>query len=74
MYDEVIRIDPTYAEAYCNKGYKLILLYWLIGSIFGSLKKYDEAIQMYDEAIKINPKDVEAYFKKGWIFILFNYY
>ena len=44
-YDEAIRIDPEYAEAWFNKG---LALY--------NQGRYDEAIKAYDEAIRIDPE------------------
>ena len=53
-YDEAIRIDPNYADAYYNKGVAL-----------GNLEKYDEEIKCYDEAIRIDPNYAGAYYNKG---------
>ena len=53
-YDEAIKIDPKFAEAWYNKGIAL-----------RKLKKYEEAIKCFDEAIKIDPKFAEAWYNKG---------
>ena len=44
-YDEAIRLDPKYADAWNNKGTAL-----------NNQGKYDEAIKAYDEAIRLDPK------------------
>jgi tetratricopeptide (TPR) repeat protein len=53
-YDEAIRIDPSYVDAWTNKGLAL----W-------KLEKNEEAIQAYDEAIRLQPRDVSAWNNKG---------
>ena len=53
-YDEAIRLNPTYASAYYNKGTTL-----------GKLERYPEALAAYDEAIRLNPADATAYYNKG---------
>ena len=64
MYDEAIKIDPKYVDAYNGKGSK-ININIIIGISLNYLQKYQEAIVIYDEAIKIDPKYVDAYKGKG---------
>jgi serine/threonine protein kinase len=54
-YDEAIRLDPTDALAYRNKGAAL-----------SELKHYQEALAAYDEAIRLDPTDALAYRDKGF--------
>ena len=54
-YDEAIRLNPNYVEAYCNKGNNLGL----------HQHKYDDAIQAFDKAIQLNPNYAEAWHYKG---------
>jgi tetratricopeptide (TPR) repeat protein len=54
-YDEAIRLDPQYADAWYNKGNILYVLH----------NKYDEAIQAYDEVIKIDPQNDSVWNYKG---------
>lgn len=49
-YDEVIKLDPTDADAWCNKGTALY-----------HLGKYDEAIIALDESIRLNPNEAVAW-------------
>jgi tetratricopeptide (TPR) repeat protein len=49
-YDEVIRHNPYYADAWYNKGVSL-----------DCQGKYDEAIKAYDEVIKSYPNSTPAY-------------
>ncbi len=53
-YDEAIKLDPNYKEAFFNRGLALAVL-----------EKFDEAIQDYDEAIKLDPNYKEAFFNRG---------
>jgi tetratricopeptide (TPR) repeat protein len=53
-YDEAIRLDPSYASAFFNRGYA-----W---EKKGDL---DRAIADYDEAIRLDPSYVLAYFFRG---------
>ncbi len=53
-YDQAIKIDPNYADAWNNKGIAL-----------RNLGKYDEAIECYDRAIKIEPNYADAWNNKG---------
>ena len=64
MYDEAIKIEPKYADAYCNKGW-IYLIKLLIGNSLYELNRYGEAIKMYDEVIRIDPTYAEAYCNKG---------
>ena len=53
-FNEAIRIDPTEASVYSNRG-----------SIWSAKKEYDKAIADYTEAIRIDPKCVLAYDNRG---------
>ena len=57
MYDNALRINPSYAEAYMNKG---MILYLFSGIALASLGKLHEAIKMYDNALRINPNNSNA--------------
>jgi tetratricopeptide (TPR) repeat protein len=54
-YDEAIRLNPNYAEAYYNKGNNLGL----------HQRKYDEALKAFDKAIQLNPNYAKAWYRKG---------
>ena len=53
-YDQAIKIDPNYVNAWYNKGNAL-----------GNLGKYNEAIECYDRSIKIDPNYANAWYNKG---------
>ncbi|MFZ0511733.1 MAG: tetratricopeptide repeat protein [Candidatus Nitrosopolaris sp.] len=53
-YDQAIKIDPKYADAWINKGLAI-----------HNLRKYNEAIESYDKAIEIDPKYADAWNNKG---------
>ena len=53
-YDEAIRLDPSYAEAYGNRG-----------SAYYDLGKFDQAIQNQDSAIRLDPQDAIAYYNRA---------
>ena len=53
-YNEAIRLDPTYADAYYSRG-----LTW------GNKKDYDQAIADCNEAIRLNPTYALAYTYRG---------
>lgn len=55
-YSEAIRLDPTDAIAYFNRGND-----WL------NKKHFDKAIADYNQAIRLNPTDADAYFNRGLI-------
>ena len=48
-YDKTIELEPTYANAYSNKGLAL-----------GQLGQYEEAIKVFDKAIELNPHNADA--------------
>ena len=52
--DEAIRLKPSYAEAYNNRGAAKV-----------ELQRYEEAIADFDEAISLEPDLVEAYNNRG---------
>jgi formylglycine-generating enzyme required for sulfatase activity/Flp pilus assembly protein TadD len=53
-YDQAIRLNPHYAEAYFRRGVDYANL--------GDLKR---AIEDYDQAIQLNPQYAEAHFEQG---------
>lgn len=53
-FDESIRLDKKFVDAWYNKGLS-----------FYQLKKFIEAISCFDEAIKINPEYKEAWYNMG---------
>lgn len=53
-YDQAIRINSQFAEAYNNRGNAKDLL-----------GRHEEAIADYDEAIRINPQIAQAYYNRG---------
>jgi len=56
-FDNAIKIDPNYAEAYLFKG-----------SIYQYSEDYDIAIDYYTKAIKANPSYADAYMMRGLLF------
>ena len=40
IYDFVIKLNPYFYQAYINKGY---LMYYKIGKLLNTLKRYEEA-------------------------------
>jgi len=53
-FDKVIKQDPSFKIAFCNKGYALY-----------KLGKHDEALEAYFAALKLDPKYVIAWNGKG---------
>jgi len=53
-YDEAIRPDPQYEDAYYNRG----LAYSYLG-------QHKRAIHDYDEAIRLDPQYADAYYNRG---------
>ena len=54
-YDEAIRLNPQFADAYYNRG-----------TAYGrDLGQYGKAIKDFDEAIRLNPHDADAYYNRG---------
>jgi serine/threonine protein kinase/Flp pilus assembly protein TadD len=53
-YDQDIRLNPNYADAYYNKGLALL-----------DLQRHEEAIQAFDQAIRRNPNYADTYHNKG---------
>ncbi len=62
-YEEAIKLNPNFSEAYNN-----------LGSTLKSLNKYEEAILNYKKSINLNKKNFEAYYNLASLyFILENY-
>jgi tetratricopeptide (TPR) repeat protein len=53
-YDQAIKLDPKYIDAYNNRG-----LAW------NEKKEYDRAIADLDQAIKFDPNYAKAYYNRG---------
>ena len=54
LYNEAVKLNPNYAEAYCYRGESY---YWL--------DKYKQAIKDYNKAIELKPNYAEAYNGRG---------
>lgn len=57
-YAKVIELDPTFGDAYYNRGLAYI-----------NLGLYDRALADMDAAIRINPDDADVYLNKGMIYL-----
>ena len=53
-YDQAIRLDPNYAEAYLGRG-----------NVLFDLKRYDEALTAYNQAIQLNSTYAFGYHGRG---------
>jgi len=53
-FEEAVKINPRYAEAYYN-----------IGECYYYLKEYNKAIEAYEQAVKIEPLHASAYWGLG---------
>ena len=62
-YDEAIRLDPQYADAFNHRGFS-----------YGKKGDYDHAIADHDEAIKLNPKDAVAFGHRATAYVLNDQY
>jgi tetratricopeptide (TPR) repeat protein len=60
-FDEAIRLDPRYVEAFNNRG----IAYGNLGQYQRAVQDFDEAIPYYDKAIQLNPRYGEVYFHRG---------
>ena len=58
LYNEVLKIDPNYADAHCN-----------LGVIVHSLGESQKAISYFEKTIQINPNHVNAYNNLRIIFL-----
>ena len=56
-YDEALRLNPEYANAYASRGGA----YMLLG-------QYERAIQDFDEAIRLNPEYANAYYLRAFTY------
>lgn len=54
MYDEAIKLNSKYVEAYINRG-----------KAYKHIEKYNEAIKDFDEAIELEPNNEESYYNKA---------
>jgi tetratricopeptide (TPR) repeat protein len=54
-YNEAIRLNPTNAPGYLNRG-----------NLRGDNKEFDKAISDYNEAIRLDPSYANAYNGRGW--------
>jgi tetratricopeptide (TPR) repeat protein len=54
-YNEAIRLNPTNAPVYLNRG-----------NLRGDQKEFDKAIADYNEAIRLDPSYANAYNGRGW--------
>jgi len=53
-YDKAIALDPSYANAYCNRGAAL-----------QRLDRLDDALDSYDRAVALNPTDYLTFYNRG---------
>ncbi len=53
-FEEIIRLDPSNATAWCLKG-----------AVLGDLKRYNDAITASEQAIRLDPSSSEAWRIKG---------
>ncbi len=53
-YNDAIKLNPNYADAYNNRG-----------AAYDELKNYQQAISDYNQSIKLNPNNATAYFNRG---------
>ena len=58
LYNEVLKMDPNYADAHCN-----------LGVIVHSLGESQKAISYFEKTIQINPNHVNAYNNLRIIFL-----
>ena len=58
-YDEAIRLDAQYADAYVNRG-----------ASYDRLGEYQRAIQDYDKAIQLDPDYVMAYVGRALTYVI----
>jgi tetratricopeptide (TPR) repeat protein len=57
-FDQAIKIDPKYAEAYLKRGYALS---WL--------RRYEEALLDFNQVIALDPNYLDGYLNRGWTYI-----
>ena len=56
-YDQALRLDPNYVEAYCGRGSN----YWSKG-------KHERAIQDFNQALQFDPHCARAYYGRGVVY------
>ena len=56
-YDEAIRLNPEFADAYYNRG-----------AAYGRLGQFQLAIEDCDEAIRLDPENAFAYLLRGAVY------
>ena len=57
-YDEAIRLNPAFVEAYYNRGLN-----------YRELKQFDKAIADFSETIRLNPRYARAHLHRGSIYL-----
>jgi tetratricopeptide (TPR) repeat protein len=59
-YNQALRINPNYAEAYYNRGVTR-------AQLKGGIEDFNEALEDFNEALRINPNYAEAYYNRAAI-------
>ena len=62
-YNEAIRINPNYTEAYNNRG-----------TLYGKFKQYQLAMEDFNKAIRLYPNYAEAHYNKGLTYFMIGQY
>jgi tetratricopeptide (TPR) repeat protein len=57
-YTEAIRLDPTFAEAFCNRG-----------RAYNRKHNFEKAVADCTEAIRLNPHDARAFNSRGFAYV-----
>ena len=55
-YNQAIRLDPSYKEAYNGKGF-----------VLHELRRYEEALQVYDHVLQFNSDNLVALISRGFL-------
>jgi len=61
-YDQALKIDPNYGDAWRDRGYTLTTL----ASLNGDLNKYNQSIQSFDKAIELIPANDTTSLALSW--------
>ena len=64
-FDEAIRLNPEYIEAYYQMGLATVTLGQSVSDEQEAQRLYEKAVEDFDEAIRLNPDYVEAYYYRG---------